>query len=107
MNTQTNQPIDPALGEYLQTLLAVAAEIGAAGCWVIRGATMAHLTYSPDAPVVEAAIEKLAEELRKGNFDISLNTDIRLDIEDAGVLVLIRFPASDGGESGIEYSDGQ
>jgi hypothetical protein len=106
VTTQTNQPIDPALGEQLQTLLAVAAEIGAAGCWVIRGATAARFVYVPDS-ALRAAYEKLNQELGDIPVRLDINMDVDLKIEDAGVLVLIRFPASDGGESGIEYLSGE
>lgn len=89
----TNHPTDPALADHLDELIALANEIGAEGIFLIRGAENALLQYdptdkpkTPDIPGVNAT------------FDIGIS----FHIADAGLLVLIRFPASDGKEPGIE-----
>lgn len=97
-----NQPVNPNLKGFLDQLATMANDAGAEGVWLIRGAKNARLIYIPDAPVIEAAINKLSQALRDDPLSISFTTDIRLDIADAGVLVILRFPASDGEEPGIE-----
>jgi len=91
----TNQPkIDPKLHPRLNDLAEIAKRAGAEGIWLIRGATDAHLLYTPIGQPGSHGIPGLDK--------VSTSLTIRLDLADAGVLVVMRFPASDGGEPGIE-----
>lgn len=76
----------------LEKLAEIANDAGAQGVWFIRGAQNAQLTYIPVGNIQQPEIP---------GAEASLNLSLALDIADAGVLVLMRFPA-DGGESGIE-----
>ncbi len=74
--------IDPALTEHLDELLTMANEIGAAGAFILRGAQAAALAFSftnPDETEQNLVLEPPHE-----------------------TIVLLRFPASDGQEAGIE-----
>lgn len=68
------------LAEALDQLAELANQAGAEGVWAVRGAKAPTLIYSTEHSV----------------------TPVILDVEEAGALVLIRFPAGDGGEEGIE-----
>lgn len=68
------------LAGHLGQLAELANQAGAEGVWVIRGSKVPSLIYNTEHSV----------------------TPVILDLEEAGVLVLMRFPASDGGEEGIE-----
>jgi hypothetical protein len=74
----------------LQQLADLANEIGAEGVWLLRGSKDAYLIYSPTDPPALA---------KDDPFPIIMN--IRFDIADTGVLVIMRFPTDDG-EPGIE-----
>ena len=84
------QMVDPALAENLDELTALASEIGAEGVWLVRGVKNAALIYTPP--------ESIATDIP----NIKINLDLRLDLAGAGVLVIMRFPASDGREVGLE-----
>ena len=71
---------DNALAENLAETCDILNEIGAAGIWILRGAIAPGLAFS--LPGYEAPVY--------------------LDIADAGLLLVARFPAGDGGEPGIE-----
>lgn len=89
------EPMDkPTLTDRLEQLAAQANNAGAQGVWLIRGAQAAQLTYIPVGNIQQP------DTLARGAA-ASLNLSLALDIADAGVLVLMRFPA-DGGEPGIE-----
>jgi hypothetical protein len=92
-NFELSPGVDPTLAEHLDELADIANEIGAEGVWLVRGVKNARLTYTsaeeikqPDIPGVQA----------------SASLSLSLDLADAGVLAVIRFPASDGREVGIE-----
>ena len=85
---------DLALAGHLQELTRIANEIGAQGIWLIRGATRARLIYEPAGEEIE--LPDIPGAQVSGSLDININ------LADAGVLVVMRFPASDGGEPGIE-----
>lgn len=68
------------LAGHLEQLAELANKAGAEGVWVVRGAKVPTLMYSTEHSV----------------------TPVILDVEEAGVLVLIRFPVGDGREEGIE-----
>ncbi len=94
MTTSKSKNIDPALAEHLEELTDIANEIGAEGIWLIRGARNATLTYTPEGTVEQPGIPGVA---------VTMNLNLSLELTDAGVLVIIRFPAGDGREAGIEY----
>lgn len=76
----------------LDQLADLVNEAGAEGVFIIRGAKNASLIYEPEDyqwPRIPGA-------------EASTNLSLSLDVADAGILVLIRFPVSDGGEAGIE-----
>ncbi|GIK36591.1 MAG: hypothetical protein BroJett011_04240 [Chloroflexota bacterium] len=83
------------LTEKLNQLAGLANRAGAEGLWLIRGAFNARLIYNPSMTKAEEAAW-LASDVA-----VHVNTELRLDIADTGVLVVIRFPA-DGGEPGVE-----
>jgi hypothetical protein len=83
--------IDPALAENLGELTAIANQIGAEGIWLVRGVKKTKLIYSPTQTVVMPNLPR-----------VSVNLDLSLNLPDAGVLVIIRFPDSDGRETGLE-----
>lgn len=99
---------------HLQNLTDLANQIGAEGIWLIRGAKNAKLLYQPadegepppNLPGMQlfrgltVDLADLAAEMGAG-AKILADLTLNLDIADAGVLVLMRFPA-DGGEPGIE-----
>jgi hypothetical protein len=70
----------------------MANHFGAEGIWLIRGARDARLVYTYGETV----------PIHVGDVPATSSLGINLDLADAGVLVLIRFPASDGEEPGIE-----
>lgn len=84
---QMNKPIS-----NFDQLAALANEMGAEGIWLIRGAKGARLTYIPVSGVEQPEIS---------GIEASINLEFNLEIADAGVLMIARFP-NDGGESGIE-----
>lgn len=86
------QPNASRLTAQLEELARLANESGAQGVWLIRGAQAAQLTYIPVGNLQQPEIP---------GAEASLNLSLALDIADAGVLVLMRFP-SDGKEPGIE-----
>lgn len=82
---QRPRPIDlstPSV-EHLKKLTDLVNAFGAEGIWLIRGAQNAALLYDAADPADPA------------------NDPVALDIADAGILLIARFP-SDGGEPGIE-----
>jgi hypothetical protein len=73
----------------LARLIAAARHAGAAGLWIVRGATHARLIYTHDpgaAAVLDTALWPLLE----------LTPPL-------GLIVLIRIPQSDGGADGIAF----
>lgn len=78
----TNHPttLDTALAENLAEVCSILGEIGAEGIWIVRGAIAPGLSFT--LPGMEAPAY--------------------LDIADAGLLLVARFPATDGGEPGVE-----
>lgn len=74
---------DPNLGQRLRRMAQLMNDAGAEGIWLIRGAHDASL-------LIVAPDEKNAMY------------PVLLDIEDANIILIVRFPASDGGEEGIE-----
>lgn len=105
-NQTTNQPnIDPALRDHLTELAELAREIGAVSVHVVRGARGARLVYDLAHPEIDEAMDALRQMMDKlpPGISLSFTKDVHLAIDDpAGVLVVLRFPASDGGESGVE-----
>jgi hypothetical protein len=92
-NFELRPGVDPALAEHLDELVDIANEIGAEGVWLVRGVKNACLTYTP------------AEEIKQSDIpgvQASASLSLSLDLADAGVLAVIRFPVSDGREAGIE-----
>ncbi len=78
----------------LDEIAALANDAGAQGIWVIRGANNARFVYEPENNPIRPNIPGVV-----GSASLSLS----LDIADAGIVVLIRFPFSDGNsEPGIE-----
>jgi len=74
----STEPPDPALAENLAEIRAMLGEIGAEGIFILRGIT-----------------------------DIRLGFKVRgvpadFEIAPCGLLLVARFPASDGGEAGLE-----
>jgi hypothetical protein len=90
---QSTTEVDPALTEHLDELVALANEVGAEGIFLIRGAKNAGLEYDPADQPAPPDIP---------GVNVTANIGIRFEIATAGVLVVIRFPASDGKEPGIE-----
>jgi hypothetical protein len=88
--------LDKALAEHLDELTTIANEIGADGIWLVRGVKEATLTYTPTQGVAMPDIPGV-----KVNLDLSLKL-AEASSRGAGVLVVIRFPTSDGREVGIE-----
>jgi hypothetical protein len=92
----TQQPnIDPHLTAQLAQLAELANEIGAEGVWLIRGGFNARLIYNPSMSSAEEA------EWLASSEAVHVNMELRLDIADTGIIVLMRFP-SDGGEPGVQ-----
>lgn len=83
----TNQPTDPALSAHLAELAELAREIGAAEVMIIRRPGKAQLNLRFDERVGGNSI-KIFDFAHPGN--------------PAGVLVVLRFSASDGGAAGVE-----
>lgn len=88
MNQPTNPPnIDPALKDHLTELAILAREIGAAEVTIIRQPAVAilllHFGLGGPDPIPDPTTLKLADPL-------------------GGILVVLRFPASDGGAAGVE-----
>lgn len=75
------QSIDPALADHLDELAALAREIGAAEVTVIREPRIAILLT---------------------HFGLRDFNPTTLKLGTTGVLVVLRFPASDGGAPGVE-----
>lgn len=98
--THQHQPYDECLNANLDMLATMAGQIGAEGVWLVRGATGVELSYTPIAP------EEPAEEIDPPDPNLDISTfyaeRVRLSVAPAGVYVLIRFPADDRGETGIE-----
>ena len=85
---------NPNLTKQLNDLADLANQAGAEGIWLIRGAKDVQLTYiaSPEAEIPFTPGLKLSP-----NPPI-----VTIDLVDAEIIVVIRFPAGDGGEPGIE-----
>lgn len=79
------QSFDPALREHLAELAALAREVGAAEVTIIRQPWVARLFID------------IGDGYGAKVFDLAY-----LDEVAAGLLVVLRFPASDGGEAGVE-----
>lgn len=77
----TNE-VDPNLADDLEEIVLAAVEAGAEGIWLIRGAQAAALALSL-TPADETQFNLVLEPPH-------------------GVIVLMRFPAGDGKEAGIE-----
>jgi hypothetical protein len=86
-NLMTNQQVDPALRAHLAELTELAREIGAVEVIVIRRPQVAELIIDLGGPYVETW--QLAGDGPAGPLP-------------AGVLVVLRFPQSDGGAAGVE-----
>lgn len=81
--------------KQLDQLTILAAAAGAEGIWLIRGADNAAVKFNwPHA----------AEPLYLPVEGAKINTKFgfTLDIADAELLVIMRFPAGDGGDPGVE-----
>lgn len=76
--------VDSDLSEHLNKLTDLANKAGAEGIWLVRGAQNAVLLY--DA----------------GDATDPANDPIALEIADASIIMVARFPQSDGREPGIE-----
>lgn len=76
----------------LQILTTMANRFGAEGIWLIRGAVEPALHYKVDP-------EQIDPDLLE---NVDLNLEIVLGLAEAGVLVVMRFPAGDGGPAGVE-----
>ena len=85
---------DPALTEQLESLAAIANEAGAEGVFILRGATDASLTYTPQGELRQIQLPKL---------EATTSLSLTVPLADAGVLVIIRFPAGDGQDVGVEF----
>lgn len=85
--------IDPALYEQIQEIAEIAREIGAGRCLVVRGAKQATLTLDM---MDTAKLKTLLTE--KATIGISST----LPILAGGTVLILEFPASDGGEQPIE-----
>lgn len=72
------------MSDDLERVTAAANAAGAEGIWLVRGVTHAMLMYLP-----------------QGQQEENLNWS-SLNLADTELLVLMRFPAGDGGEPGIE-----
>lgn len=85
--SDNSKSIDPALSEHLDELAALAREIGAEGVTIIRKPGKAQLNLRFDERVEGNSI-KIIDFAHPG--------------KPAGVLVVLRFPQSDGGGAGVE-----
>jgi hypothetical protein len=72
-------------GESLADLVTLAEALGAHGIWLLRGIENPDLIY---------------------NLPGDSGLPACLTIENCNMLLIARFPASDGGEPGIEYHSG-
>jgi hypothetical protein len=84
---------DPTLAENLVDLIELAKTIGAEGVYVLRGVTGAALQYTPAGEI--NALDDLGP-------NTTVNLSMTLPLNDAGVLVVMRFPATDGRGLDIE-----
>jgi hypothetical protein len=85
--------VDPTLAEHLDELVDIANEIGAEGVWLVRGDKNARLTYTPEEEIKQPDVP---------GVQASASLSLSLDLLEAGVLVVMRFPARDSREAGIE-----
>lgn len=83
-------PTDPALADHLTEIREMLKEIGAEETWILRQAKDATITFT--------VADDLPTELP--NARVSLGAT--LPLPDAGLFLVARFPASDGGEPGAE-----
>ncbi|MCB0207701.1 MAG: hypothetical protein KDJ52_00135 [Anaerolineae bacterium] len=103
--------------EQLNNLTGLAKSIGAEGIWLVRGAAGPRVLYYPDIQAddhcprcgsddvndVPDYHSDLVDRFQCGACDFTWElTPIELDIADADLLVVMRFPKGDGGEPGIE-----
>lgn len=98
----SNQPVDPNLAENLEEIAEMANQAGAEGVWIIRGAKNASLLYDPPGPPRTPNIPgvKVKNVL---NIETGKRDGIQLDLADAGVIVVMRFPASTNQEPGVDH----
>jgi len=80
MKNRNGIDIDPALAGNLAEVCNILKEIGAEGVLIVRGAIAPGLSFTLPGGGAPAY----------------------LDIADAPVLLVARFPATDGGEPGVE-----
>ena len=85
---QNPQSFDPALRDHLDELTELAREIGAAAVTIIRQPAKAQLYLDWQKRIVDGNQVKIL--------------DFASPRRPAGLLVVLRFPASDGGETGVE-----
>lgn len=78
-------PLDPALAEHLAELTDLLHEIGAEGIWLIRDTGQAKLIFD------------LLDRAAPGD-----KTEFFQRVGPAGILLLARFPAGDGGQLQVE-----
>jgi hypothetical protein len=90
----------------LDQLAELANQAGAEGVWIIRGIKNAQLLYEPtteieppDLPGVKKGLSIIGA---MPGVRVSTSLALALDLAYASVIVVMRFPASDGGEPGIE-----
>lgn len=84
--------IDPYLQDRLAELADQANSIGAKGVWFIRGAKNARLVYEPNESL----------QFFETPGQVTTNLSLSLALAKAGVIVVMRFPAGDGADPGIE-----
>ena len=100
MKANEHQPTDQNsnLTEYLYELAWLARNCGADSVWFIREAQEARLTF--------AGSEAQTVRLDVPDVDARLSLSFSLDLQDAGILMVIQFSAGDGGQPGVEKFDG-
>lgn len=76
--------------EQLNNLTELANELGAEGVWLVRNAKDAHFLFG------------LKDLEQRVNPSTTISTSMSLDLADSDLFVIIRFPAGDGGEAGLE-----
>jgi hypothetical protein len=100
MSNAPVQSVDPTLAKYLPRLINQVLQRGAESILVIRRPSRIALSFTQPADIFSVtAIDAQGQER---DIPIALQFINHLNVADAGMVILIAFPASDGGQSGID-----
>lgn len=94
-------PIDPALYEHLKELADLAREIGASSIMAIRHPLNAKLQF--ELPLDQEMSRRFEADLPNPEIQINLNLSTTIELTQAGLLLIIKFPTSDEREPPVEH----